>query len=340
MEATSAVHEIIITDASGTIAQSVAGIIRRREWPAAVRLVGLSAMRLVPAAALFDVIVTQPETYTEVAGPDGDFLATLCSEARPRLIIPSTDYEALFFSRLEPRVLGAHLLVSSPHAHAVGHDKYLTFQEFQRIGLPIARTCLPSAYSGQFGDDFVVKPRSCGLSRDVHQGPLDLTRFDDSYVIQERLREPEITLALYVTRVGEVIGPIVFERTLQYGMTFFCVRRPDLEEALVGVSESVAAAFNVRGPCNLQGRYHDDGTFAIFEMNCRISGTCGIRAALGFDDVTFAVGEYLFDVLVVQPALLQGGGYRRIDEHIVVGATTIDDVAAQAVRGRRRRRQE
>ncbi len=153
-------------------------------------------------------------------------------------------------------------------------------------------------------------------------------RFDDSYVVQELLREPEITLAFYVTLTGEVIGPIVFERTLQYGMTFFCVRRPDLEGSLSAVAKGVAAAFGVRGPCNLQGRYREDGTFAIFEMNCRFSGTCGFRAALGFDDVTFAVGEYLFGRPVGAPKLLQGGGFRRIDEHIVMGVVSLDEIVA------------
>ncbi len=68
----------------------------------------------------------------------------------------------------------------------------------------------------------------------------------------------------------------------------------DRNADVVAASEAIATRLKARGSLNVQLRIHD-GAAVCLEINARFSGTTGMRARLGFNDVEFTLRHYLFN---------------------------------------------
>jgi carbamoyl-phosphate synthase large subunit len=313
---------ILITHGTGTIAQAIAHLIRTSEYSESIRLIGIGSSGLSTAISSFDSFYVQPSDYNDNLGVNQDWLLDLCASQSCDLGIPCSDYEAFALSTMS--CTPTKFITASSRATSVGLDKYQTYREFSASNLPIARSYLPSQYDGSL-NDYIAKPRIGGLSVGVLRNP-PLSALSDDYLIQEFLPGDEISFSFYVTRCGEVLGPIAFERVLRYGITFFCVRKASFEKEARELAIRISHGFSVRGPCNIQGRFDRHSNFQIMEMNCRFSGTCSIRAQLGFNDVAFLLDEYVGNRRPTIIPLLIGGAYRTISDTIVMGATRLDEL--------------
>jgi hypothetical protein len=315
---------LLISNAPGTIAQSISRVARAFPFPDSLRLVGLSPPgESIPSGA-FDEVVTLPDAYSEAGGIDAAWLTGLVVRRPFDLLIPTTDYETVGWSSatFPP---STRVVVSPKATVAAFYDKWETAELCWRIGVPFARSALASRYDGSFARA-VAKPRFGGLSRGVIPDYDGSSSLPDSYVIQEWLAPPEFTFAFYVTAAGAVVGPLVMERTLRYGMTAACLVRDDQYAAARVVAERLAGGAGVLGPCNVQCRLAADGSLTPFEVNCRFSGTCGIRADIGFPDVRFALEEHLFGREPAWSRLVAGGGVKRVFEAGSPNAQTWSDL--------------
>jgi predicted ATP-grasp superfamily ATP-dependent carboligase len=268
----------------------------------------------------------QPDHYNAARGIDIDWLETACADAGIDLLIPCTEYEAVGFSMHAARL---PKLIVSPHSVVrTFADKHATSEAFQSAQIPFARSCLPSAYKGEF-KRVVSKPRHGGLSVAVDINETDPKRLTDSFVLQEFLSEPEITVAFYVTRSGSVFGPLSLERHLQYGMTLACVINDTWHGEASAIATAVAGQFGIVGPCNIQCRFDASGKLTPFEVNCRFSGTCGIRDLLGFHDLVNCVSEWLDGTIAPQPVLRSGAVMRLVTEVYCPDARSLEDAKRQ-----------
>lgn len=309
----SAEHTVLVTGVGGNVGQ---GILRnlRRVYGRDLRIVGLDSGAFTAGHIFCDGFEQVPpyfdDTYLEV-------LAGLCRKWRVDLLIPSTDGEMASIAAASgdfPPYVG-------PGAKAARTflDKHETAIAFAEHGIPFASSLLPSAYDDRWAS-VVVKPREGRGSRDVHFLTGAITGFDDTFLVQERIRGTEITSAFYATRSGRRLGPITFSRRLQYGMTIECSVVFDHDEEVGRIADAMIRAFGLAGPCNIQSIVEESsGRVIPFEINGRYSGTNSIRPHFGFDDVRYGVDEYLFSKEPAEPAITKGTAIRMMMDVVYPG---------------------
>ena len=101
------------------------------------------------------------------------------------------------------------------------------------------------------------------------------------------------------------------KRTLKFGMTNTAevIRDHDL----TGFCKTVILKTNLTGSNNIQFRINNEGP-KIIEINPRFSGTTGIRANFGFNDVEMWIDEIIFDREIIQPEIKKGIVLRFMEE--------------------------
>ncbi len=280
-------RSILVTGIGGVVGQ---GVLRNlRAMNLMERIIGTNSSRVTPANHLCD------EVYEVPLAVDPDYISSINKiilRNDVQLIIPSTDYEAHFLS-LNSADLMCNAAVSASNVTKLCLDKYVNFVEFKKREIPFARSFLPSEYTNEF-EHIIVKPREGRGSRQIMLDPPDLERFDDSYVIQEFLDGPELTVAFYVRKSGDLHGFIALERQLANGSTVQCEVTRQYDEQINQLVEKIVANFRFTGSANVQCRVTEKGPIP-FEINCRISGTNSIRSQFGFKDVAYTVQEFLFN---------------------------------------------
>ncbi|WP_206954314.1 ATP-grasp domain-containing protein [Trinickia acidisoli] len=295
-------RSILVTGIGGVVGQ---GILRNlRAMNLDTTIIGTNTLQISAGNHLCDHVYQVPYAYDE------GYIATIrelsCRHA-VELIIPSTDYEAHYLS-INRASLSGRVAAASPEVTGLCLDKYLNFEKFAALGLPFARSTLPSSYQREF-NRIVVKPREGRGSRNIHIDPVSPKDFSDDYVIQEYLDGPELTSAFYVLQTGELHGLITLKRELDHGNTSSCEVVFDHDPVIREIIEHMIAHFPFRGSCNIQSRVTENGIIP-FEINCRISGTNSIRSQFGFNDVAYTVQELLLKQAPNSPQITKGSAIR------------------------------
>ena len=208
---------ILLTNADGCLGSSIARIMRKKLG---------SELKIHALAHTYNSIISNicdsVSIYSNDCNIDGDYdvenVAELCKKLSIDAIIPTTDHETVVFSHAKFRL--PYLFCSDERMSKACYDKWEFCQLLERMSLPCPKTVLPSHRIQPTGD-YLIKPRRGGLSRDIHFGSPSLEKFNDEYIVQEKLHGTEVTIAVFKAISGEVIGPLVAERTLFHGMTNF-----------------------------------------------------------------------------------------------------------------------
>lgn len=309
---------VIVTGIGGNVGQGILRNIRHR-YPQ-LRLVGTNTVAFSAGNHLCDAVYEVPYAYHEGYIPA---MAQIVAREHAKLIVPSTDYE-VYHLALARHSLPAQVLASDAESTAVFLDKYLTYTEFSKHGIPFAASCLPAQYQGQYAK-LIAKPRKGRGSRGIVLDPPDASVFSDEYLLQERVEGPEITTAFYVTRQGELLGHITLERTLENGTTTFCKVTRAHDVPLEKIIRGMMAHFSLRGSINIQSIVRANGEIVPFEINARISGTNSIRSNFGFEDVAYGIEEWLYGRSPQTPQITDGIAIRMLTDVIYPG---ISDTAA------------
>jgi carbamoyl-phosphate synthase large subunit len=223
---------------------------------------------------------------------DADYIPiikSICFKERIHLLIPTIDDEIPLFGRHAEQFLemGVRVAVSSHETGAACVDKYLTAQRLEERDIPVARTWLPGELDFRaIRYPLFLKPRRGRGSVGAH--PIHSERelrffleYVQDPVIQEFLSGREFTLDILADFDGKVLSVVPRERlVIRSGVTDRgrTVNRPELIE--VGVR--AAGALDIRGPANLQLKWHD-GRATVFEVNPRFSGGIPLTIAAGAD---------------------------------------------------------
>jgi carbamoyl-phosphate synthase large subunit len=208
------------------------------------------------------------------------------------LILPSTDYEVYILSKNQD-IVKAFVLASDADIAEMYLDKYKSYIHHAQLGIPFAKSWLPIDYDNS-EKEIIAKPREGRGSRGILINPENPQLLGDDYLIQPLLKGKEITTAVYVNRNGNFHGMITMERELTNGTTSKCQVVFDYDAQLKKMIDTMIAHGGLKGSFNIQSIVTETGDIVPFEVNCRISGTNSIRHNLGFQDVKYAIQEYLY----------------------------------------------
>lgn len=315
---------LLITSVGSLVGYSIleALVPRRIEW----RIVGVNSVALAANNFCCDVAYLVPETSQEEA-----FLSSLREiilRENPVVVIAGRDQDLWPIARLKEESEFKKTLFLSPSAACVRvvNDKYATWLFSQENGLSFAKTAHDGPeleeLIGQVGFPLICKPRFGNASRGVfivgQKGEADAALAKGGFVFQEYLSPP--------WNLGAIIPDFRFGIPLFYGiaeedhysaqglvdkdgelLAFFATinileggkaisLKPLKEPALERLTAAYARALGPLGyigPINLNCKKIGPGQFVPYELNGRFTGSSAARAALGFNEVIYALDYFL-----------------------------------------------
>lgn len=216
-------------------------------------------------------------------------IKSICFKERIHLLIPTIDDELqLFGSHAESFLeMGVRVAVSGAETGAICNDKHRTVQFLAGKGLPVPQSWLPEELNlGSLNYPLFLKPRhgrgSVGAHYIANEKEL---RFFLGYVpdpiVQRFLPGREFTIDVLADFSGKIISAVPRERlvvrsgVIDRGQTW---NNP----ALIDLGVRVAEALQIRGPANIQLKWHREQG-AVFEVNPRFSGGINLTMAAGAD---------------------------------------------------------
>lgn len=305
---------VLVTGIGGNVGQ---GVLRNiRDLNLDIFLVGTDIAPFTAGNYLCDATHQVPYSYDPNFIPE---IISIVNRHKVDLIIPTTDYEIYYLS-LHKSEIKAKVAASEAAIAKKYLDKYLTFLHHDALGIPFAKTWLPSEFNNEVSD-IIVKPREGRGSRGIHLNPPSPKDFSDEYLIQPLHKGKEITTAFYVKKDGSLHGLFTMERELANGATSKSKTIKTYDRQLEEIILKMIQAEGLKGSLNLQSIVDENGEIIPFEVNCRISGTNSIRHNLGFQDVKYTLQEYLFDEQPDAVAAIDGIAVRLLYDVIYPNAT-------------------
>ncbi len=216
-------------------------------------------------------------------------LKSIAFKERIHLLVPTIDDELPLFGSHAATFLsmGVRVAVSSEKTGLICNDKLETTRFLSSNGIPVARTWLPGEIAlDRISYPLFLKPRSgrgsVGAYRIASERELQFfTEYVSDPVIQEFLPGREFTIDVLADFSGRVISAVPRERlvirsgVIDRGRTW---NNP----ALIDLGVRTAMALDIRGPANIQVKWHNDSA-TIFEVNPRFSGGIPLTIAAGAD---------------------------------------------------------
>ncbi len=229
---------------------------------------------------------------------------------RIKIIFPGNEYDLVTLAnkkRVIEQRTGAIVICSDPEVIQIANDKWLTYEFCLQNEIPTPRTFLvdnPDSFELTqitMAFPWVVKPRFGTASRGITyvnsvEEAISAIHSVDNPLVQEFLHPKnaeftsEYTCSIFKDKRGVLHGPFIAERNLKGGSTWVAkvVANEDLHEFLFRIAQSLAYS----GPLNIQLIETLDGP-KILELNCRFSGTTGIRSHFGFNEPDMSVNSFL-----------------------------------------------
>jgi carbamoyl-phosphate synthase large subunit len=216
-------------------------------------------------------------------------IKSICFKERIHLLIPTIDDELPLFGMHADSFLemGVRVAVSGAETGIICNDKLKTVKFLGERGIPVPCTWLPHELDFEtLKYPLFLKPRRGRGSVGAHfiKNEKEL-RFFLEYVpapvVQEYLHGREFTIDVLADFQGHVISAVPRERlvvragVIDRGQTW---NHP----AMIDLGVRVAEALQIRGPANIQLKWHENRC-TVFEVNPRFSGGINLTIAAGAD---------------------------------------------------------
>jgi carbamoyl-phosphate synthase large subunit len=223
-------------------------------------------------------------------------LVEICIREQVGIVFPLTDLDipVLAAARSEIERTGARVAAVSPEAARITSDKWLTYNFFRRLGLPVPESWLPPEIEAdQLDYPVFIKPRfgSAGKGAFRVANPRELhffLEYVDRPIVQEFLPGPEITTDVICDLEGEILG-VVSRRRLEVrwgevtkGVTTY---EPDVTRGCVEIARELPAIGPITVQCVLK-----EGHPFFTEINARLAGgiPLSIRAGINSPQLLLA----------------------------------------------------
>lgn len=316
---------ILITAVGSELAFAVIKACRLFDGP--VKLVGCDMTDEVLGKYWCDDFEVVPRAFKKK-----EYIASLSNIVKKKnikIIIPTADAEFPVLSKCKKLFFdnfGCYVLINEPDEIDRFTDKWLAYNWYKSHNIPAPRTFLADNLSKvkSLIDDLkypvILKPRFGGGSRTLYKALSweDIVKFQPvvpNPLIQEYIfpDDEEYTAGTYRDSNNK-IRVIVLKRTLKFGMTYTAqtTQRKDLEE----FCRYVILNTNLIGSNNIQFRVTKYGP-KVLEINPRFSGTTGIRAYFGFNDVKMWVADVLRFGPIKEPVVKKGKVLRYMHEEFI-----------------------
>lgn len=189
--------------------------------------------------------------------------------------------------------IGCHLLVPPRSIFLRTGDKLEFARYLEEIGVPGPRTVEYSETMKVERFPVYLKPRqgsgSIGTARVESPHSLhEAARGRNDLIVQEAVDGTEFTVDCFAAQPGRVVAAVPRERiAIKAGVSVKgrTYRNPAIER----IVREVVERSGLQGPANVQGMLRDDGSFSIFEMNPRFSGTLALTTAAGLNFASMTI---------------------------------------------------
>jgi carbamoyl-phosphate synthase large subunit len=257
-------------------------------------------------------------------------LSNIVEQRGIKIIIPTADAEFPVISKYKDHFLhkfACHILVNEPEEIERFNDKWLAAKWYSSHNIAAPRTILADDLEKakinlvEWEFPIIIKPRFGGGSRMLFKAFSweDIVKFYPLVpepIFQEYLSpdDEEYTAGTYRDSKNKVYV-IVLKRTLKFGMTYTAetVKRLDLEEFCM----DLILKSNLIGSNNIQFRVTKNGP-KVLETNPRFSGTTGIRAHFGFNDVNMWITDVMHLEPIREPSVKAGKVLRYMHEEFIL----------------------
>jgi len=317
--------KVLVTGIGGNVGQGIIRNIRATNFP--IEVVGSNVLAFSAGNHLCDKFYLTPYAFEKNYV---DTIIDIVKREKIDLIIPSTDYEVYYLAKFRDQI-PCQVAASDAETAEIYLDKYKTFLHHKKYGIPFAAAYLPSEYKGEL-KEYIVKPREGRGSRGLYINPEFPDRFTDEYMVQDLYKGSEITTAFYVNKNNELHGFINLERQLDNGATNECRVDKNHDRKLEEILLKIINSTKIKGSANLQSIVTAEGEIVPFEVNCRISGTNSIRSNFGFEDVKYTLEEFLYDIPLSKPLIINGVAVRILMDVIYPGQTDKSALTDNSVR--------
>jgi len=237
---------------------------------------------------------------SDIVGYEKD-LRKIINDKNIEILIPSVDQEFVFLAKIKHSLFidyNCHVLINEIDEINLFNDKWFAHLWFKKNQIGSPETFLTESFNDNSinGDEFIIKPRTGGGSRNIFKFSSlkelnSLKEVVPNPIIQTILLpdNEEYTATVFQTKKNE-LNSILFRRTLKFGMTNTAEVVDD--KNLKNFVEDIVRKSNLLGSNNIQFRNTQDGP-KLLEINPRFSGTVGIRANFGFNDVEYWIKDVL-----------------------------------------------
>ena len=315
---------ILITGVGGPLGQGIIKACRKSKIPC--HLIGTDRAPLSVGLDWVDesaIIPDCSDSEKYIAA-----LITVCQKLNVQLILPGSEGEIRVISENKEHIeksTCAKLVAPPLPILEVCFDKLRTcyFLDKQGLNFPAYASLKNHEKTSQLvaeqGYPLLAKPCRGSGSQGIfiiHSNTdLQYVRsLNKEYVLQELLQpdDQEYTVGIYTTIAGEQISGICMRRELAAGNTYRAWVIP--EKTVLKQARSVVQQLGIIGPCNVQLRLTDRGAIP-FEINPRFSGTTGMRAHFGYNEVEMVVRDFVLNESIPHPTIQLGTALRFWEEH-------------------------
>ena len=250
------------------------------------------------------------------------------------IIFPGNEFDLISLSHQKARIkqqTGALVISSKFETIEIANDKWKTYNFCLNNDIPAPKTFLitntqdikEAAMTLNF--PFVIKPRFGTASRGIAY----VNNLQEAETAINSVKQPlaqeflkpessdltsEYTCSVFKDKNGLLHGPFIAERNLKGGSTWIAkvADKHSLHEFLL----KIANALDFSGPLNIQLIETLDGP-KLLELNCRFSGTTGIRSYFGFNEPEMAIKSFLQGKLLKKTKLQEGTVVRYIADVVI-----------------------
>ena len=314
----------LITGVGGPLGQGIVKASRKSKVPC--RLIGTDRAKLSVGLDWVDESEILPDCSDSEKYITA--LITVCQKFNVQLILPGSEGEIRVIStNIEhiERNTCAKLVAAPLPILEICFDKLRTcyFLEEQGLNYPAYAPLKDDERTNQLlaqqGYPLLAKPCRGSGSQGIFiiRSNTDLQyiqSLNKEYVLQELLQpdDQEYTVGIYTTTAGEQISGICMRRELAAGNTYRAWVVP--EKTVLKQATDVVKKLGILGPCNVQLRLTERGAIP-FEINPRFSGTTGMRAQFGYNEVEMVIRDVVLNEAVPQPTVQTGTALRFWEEH-------------------------
>jgi len=315
---------VLVTGIGGNVGQ---GILRNIiSLNLHIKLVGIDIASFTPGNHLCDVTYKVPYSYEESYIPT---IQKIIEAEQVDLILPSTDYEIYYLS-INASQLNATIVASEAKTAKAYLDKYESYIYLSQNNIRFAKSWLTGEYDFS-ENEIIAKPREGRGSRGIIINPENPNQLPNDYMIQPLAKGIEITTEVYVTKQNKLHGLFTMERSLTNGTTTESKVVFQYDNEMKIIAEKMIALGGLVGSFNIQSIVTNEGKIVPFEINCRISGTNSIRHNLGFQDVKYAIQEYLLNEKPDEPKPIQGIATRILMDVVYPNSSNFEDLNNNSV---------